>query len=347
MAARNVIELFEDCLQRMEAGQSVDDCLSLYPQHAALLRPMLETGQAVSALQIPAAEMLQDQEWVWADLQRRLPVLMPAPRKRPNFGGLLLAAALMLAVTVAISYLGSTVREEESVVLTVPALLTAFDNDPMPTAAISETSVQPATETLSASATVSPTATLTRTLTATLTRTPTATLTRTPTATLTRTPTATLTRTPTRTPAPRNTVIATATFAPGCGAPLTEQDAINRVLQVYPNTSIVEIEQQIKFGDMLVWEVKTSHDLEINVSVACGTIISIETGESGDSGDDTSDDGTEENADPSSGDDGSNDSSSDEDSGNSGDDDGADDSDNSGSGSDDSSDDDTSDDQED
>jgi len=56
MVSPDLINAFDDCVERLRKGQSVDDCLRLYPHYAAALRPMLETGLAVrrAAPVIPA-----------------------------------------------------------------------------------------------------------------------------------------------------------------------------------------------------------------------------------------------------------------------------------------------------
>ncbi|MCS7040230.1 MAG: hypothetical protein NZP34_11550, partial [Caldilineales bacterium] len=38
------VTILDDCLQRMAAGESLEACLERYPQHAAELRPLLETA---------------------------------------------------------------------------------------------------------------------------------------------------------------------------------------------------------------------------------------------------------------------------------------------------------------
>lgn len=57
---------------------------------------------------------------------------------------------------------------------------------------------------------------------------------------------------------------------------VTAQDAIDRVLEIYPNTTILEIELVEKFGGTLVWEVKTSHGLELNIDAQTNVILTIE-----------------------------------------------------------------------
>src|SRR5688572_32877079 len=44
MVEIDLINAFDDCIDRLANGQTVDDCLRRYPQMAASLRPMLETG---------------------------------------------------------------------------------------------------------------------------------------------------------------------------------------------------------------------------------------------------------------------------------------------------------------
>ncbi len=47
MASSDMFDAFDDCITRLHAGQSVEDCLRAYPQYAATLRPMLEIGLSV------------------------------------------------------------------------------------------------------------------------------------------------------------------------------------------------------------------------------------------------------------------------------------------------------------
>ena len=57
---------------------------------------------------------------------------------------------------------------------------------------------------------------------------------------------------------------------------ITEQAAINIVLGIYPNTTITRIELDDKFDGVLVWEVRTSHGLELNIDAQTGVILTIE-----------------------------------------------------------------------
>lgn len=50
-------ERFNDCVDRLLAGATVEDCLRLYPDDAAALRPLLESGQVVRRIQPTDAEV--------------------------------------------------------------------------------------------------------------------------------------------------------------------------------------------------------------------------------------------------------------------------------------------------
>jgi hypothetical protein len=117
------------------------------------------------------------------------------------------------------------------------------------------------------------------------------------------------------------------------------QEAIAIVQGIYPNTRILEIELSDLMGAGLVWEIKTSHGLEIKIDVATGAILVIDDS-SDDSNDDNGDDSDDDNGDDSNDDNGDD---SDDDNGDDSNDDNDDDS-NDDSSDDDSSDDDSSDD---
>jgi uncharacterized protein YraI len=47
MGSYDVTDAFNDCIDRLHAGQSIDDCLHSYPQYVAILRPLLEMAEIV------------------------------------------------------------------------------------------------------------------------------------------------------------------------------------------------------------------------------------------------------------------------------------------------------------
>ncbi len=263
MAQQSLIDAFDDCVTRLANGQSLEQCLNLYPDYSSRLRPMLEATITLRQVRVPDAQVVQDQALVWQKIMQELPGAMPK-RRRGFPVGLLAAVLILLFLLLGMWVLLSRLElppDDNNIIN--PATATAA-----PTLSATLSPIPSSTPTLTVTYTAFATNTLRATSASTLTMTQTATPTVTKTATPTSTPTKTYTPAPTSSP--------TATFVPGCAAPLTEQDAIKRVLEIYPNTSIVKIEQTVKFGDTLVWEVLTSHGIEINISVGCGVILTIE-----------------------------------------------------------------------
>lgn len=268
MASRDIIDIFEDCTQRIASGQSIEDCLRVYPEYAAQLRPLIETQVRLRLLQLPQVEILEDQEAVWQQVEAQLPQRIKQSRRNSPPYQLLLVALLFFGLAVTMF------------ALTRPNL--PPDENPilMGTELNSETADQTQFVTLTAESTLAPSiiSTATQTLFPTMTMSVTPSITSSP----TNSPTAIFTPTPTNSPTatftPTQTVtpVPTSTFAPGCGAPLTVDDAIARVLEVYPNTTVISAKQVIKFGGTRVWEIETSHQIDMNIDVACGYILTIE-----------------------------------------------------------------------
>ncbi len=61
MVDQDLLTAFNDCLDRLAGGQSVDDCLRRYPQYARALRPMLEAGLAVRRARASTVETSEAQ----------------------------------------------------------------------------------------------------------------------------------------------------------------------------------------------------------------------------------------------------------------------------------------------
>ena len=315
MVQQTLTDVFEDCIRRLAAGQTVEECLRLYPAYSDRLRPLLETGSTVRQLRVPQSEMVEDKALVWQQIERQFPRRL-SRRGRGRGAVLQLLVAmflllLMLAATWFVLTRPDLPRDEEPVNLPV---------------------VETSTPTMTLSATEEPTLTLTPS--PSVSWTPTASPT--PSVTLTWTATQTVTTTPSQTVTPSLTPAAT--VASACGTPLSEQDAVNRVLEIYPNTTVTSISQQTKFGGTLVWEVQTSHGIEVNIDVACGTILTIETDDDGDSNQNTNDNTGESSSNDNLGESDSTNTNSDDNSNDNDDD--HDDDDNSGHGSDDDHDDD-------
>lgn len=301
MRPQDITDIFEDCVNRIASGQSIDHCLRAYPAYADILQPLLEAGQYVTELQIPEAELIADQELVWGQIQRQLPkrLMQRQRRRRPPFllFVLILAIVGLFAALYIVTARPNLIAQEtginqpfaqtETATATVTPTETATaPSSPTQTTTFTPTATATDTPTPTNTATVTDTPTATNsaththppTATASVTHSATPTATHSPTTTSTATNTATVTpshtprpsRTPSRTPSP------TSTFAPGCGAPLTADAAIARVLEIYPNTTIIRVVQVTRFGGILVWEITTSHQIVITIDVACGNILTIE-----------------------------------------------------------------------
>jgi hypothetical protein len=238
----------------MTVGWTIDECLAEYPDYAVQLRPMLEAVLQVRLLRTPRWELVEDQEIVWQRLIESEPYIVPLRGVRGHRGyrllGQLIAAVFLLILLVGAAWfvLSRVVLPPDN--RNVPIIETLT-----PTATLTAT---PAV-TVTSSAAVMPTTTLT--------------LTATPSLTATTTPTVTGTQSPSPSASPTTTVIGVDS---DCGEPRTSQDAVNAVLAIYPNTTVASVRETTKFGGTQVWEVKTSHNITVNIDVACGIILSID-----------------------------------------------------------------------
>lgn len=99
MSNQGLLEAFNNCLDRINAGQSISDCLRLYPQYAASLRPMLEVGSLVERAQVSSFEVQTAQARVRARMTERL---QAATKSRPSYTRFALLAASLLVTLVAV-----------------------------------------------------------------------------------------------------------------------------------------------------------------------------------------------------------------------------------------------------
>lgn len=187
MASSDLFDAFNDCIDRLNGGQGLEDCLRAHPQYADRLRPLLETAILVQRARptIP----------VGAQARVRQRVLRAAPSSAARFrfapSGLALAAASVLVIGFVVAMFLMSRR--------TPAPALPPQSSATPSATISQTPTDLATATPSATPTT-PAPTSTVTPSATLTHTPTATATPSPTHTVTASPTSTATASPTAVP---------------------------------------------------------------------------------------------------------------------------------------------------
>ncbi|MCU0498743.1 MAG: LysM peptidoglycan-binding domain-containing protein [Anaerolineae bacterium] len=179
---RELLNAFEDCLNRLQAGESVAACLRLYPQYADQLRPMLQTAQiAQDQLQVDLRETQLAQDRVRVRIRAEL-ANSPEPIVQRNRAPLwAIAAVITVALVGVIAVLIQRSERDD------------FGVDQIPVTAVS-TETHTATPTITFTTTVTPTLTITLSATVTPTRTITLTATR-------RSPTLTPTP-PTLTPTP-------------------------------------------------------------------------------------------------------------------------------------------------
>ncbi|MEZ4666770.1 MAG: vWA domain-containing protein [Anaerolineae bacterium] len=62
MAKTDFQDAFNDCIDRLNAGESIENCVQLYPEHAELLRQLLGTAQLVYRARIVDDEVRRDQD---------------------------------------------------------------------------------------------------------------------------------------------------------------------------------------------------------------------------------------------------------------------------------------------
>lgn len=180
MADKGLIDAFNDCIDRLARGDSVESCLRQYPEYAQRLRPMLETGIVLRRAQASHYEVERAQERV----RSRVVEAMTASTRRSRFHAprlLTLAASLLLVFVFVIS--GAVLLSNEMRLRGEP---TAFAS-PIPpttlapTATETQAATEPATATATATPTMSPSPTASGTPTPTSTLPPSPTITHTPT----------------------------------------------------------------------------------------------------------------------------------------------------------------------
>jgi hypothetical protein len=98
MAEQDLITIFNDCVDALAAGQTLEDCLRRYPAHVSALRPMLEAGLLVRQAAPMATEVMVAQRNARQRFEGALAASMPARRQPYPFQRwATLAAGLLLA----------------------------------------------------------------------------------------------------------------------------------------------------------------------------------------------------------------------------------------------------------
>jgi uncharacterized protein YraI len=102
-------DAFNDCIDRLHAGQTIDDCLRVYPQYAAALHPLLQTAQAVhrATPAIPAGARAR----VWAQVSAQT---TPTPRSKPHWRTWTLRAAAAIVIVILAVVLTGRLRDKRT-----------------------------------------------------------------------------------------------------------------------------------------------------------------------------------------------------------------------------------------
>ncbi|MBI5931100.1 MAG: hypothetical protein HY862_17455 [Chloroflexi bacterium] len=72
MPDRSLGAILNECIDRLAAGETIEDCLQAYPRHAAALRPMLEAGELVNRARVVGNDAVQAELRVRERLLREL-----------------------------------------------------------------------------------------------------------------------------------------------------------------------------------------------------------------------------------------------------------------------------------
>ena len=96
MAELDITNAFNDCVDRIAQGQSIDDCLRRYPQFTSTLRPMLEAGLLVQRMRIQPAEVQMAQNHARRRFEDALRA--PPPRRTSDVRRVVYAMAAVLII---------------------------------------------------------------------------------------------------------------------------------------------------------------------------------------------------------------------------------------------------------
>ncbi|MEO1287447.1 MAG: LysM peptidoglycan-binding domain-containing protein [Chloroflexota bacterium] len=100
MSENQLQNAFNDCIDRLAEGQSIDDCLAVYPQFADDLRPLLIAGTAPSRLRADMSELQAMRQRLDAEMETLIEQtnFSQASRFRLPRGVLTLVASLVIVV---------------------------------------------------------------------------------------------------------------------------------------------------------------------------------------------------------------------------------------------------------
>lgn len=159
MAMNTFQDALNDCIDRLANGQTIEDCLRIYPQYARQLEIALSLGQAMRQAQADETEVQAARFRVWSELQGELDDWdTSAPHRTSNPRLLwLLAAVLLIGVTGMAAFLAQPPQNDETIMTLTPQ--PTLTNAPTPTVTATPTNTVTPSPTVTAmpSATFTPT----------------------------------------------------------------------------------------------------------------------------------------------------------------------------------------------
>ena len=96
MVDQKLPEALNDCINRMAAGQTINDCLPYYPQYAEVLQPLLEVGRLVADTQANSLEVALAKDHVRNRVSARVQNRPARPVRQSYSRFVVLAASLVI-----------------------------------------------------------------------------------------------------------------------------------------------------------------------------------------------------------------------------------------------------------
>lgn len=114
MIEKDLVNIFNECVDRLAAGQTIEDCLRQYPQHATQLRPMLEVGMLTRRVVPPTAEVMAAQVRVRQRIETLVQTMPPQRQPMRLFTQRVATLAASLILVFLISIGGSAALAQDS-----------------------------------------------------------------------------------------------------------------------------------------------------------------------------------------------------------------------------------------
>ncbi len=99
MVDQKLPEALNDCINRMAAGQTINECLPHYPQYADVLLPLLEVGTLVAETQANSLEVAVAQAHVRVRIRARVQSQPPRPARQSYSRLVVLVASLLIVLS--------------------------------------------------------------------------------------------------------------------------------------------------------------------------------------------------------------------------------------------------------